>query len=354
MTVQSRVCSVKRAGLKSFVQLLSEQLDFPRSFEYIDNLFNCTRDEMSMEARYEEGGLVPDSMFKHLDKYLVSDMALACNSALNLSFKRFKSENNIRRATVAIDINESEYWGREDEYVHYKRGKGKNSHYLRYATVSLVDTRMKCTIAVLPIKKEDDNLCVVDELLRQASRLVEVDYVLLDRGFYDYRIMKTIDERGMIYIIPFRRTMGVKNYVEALDGDRAQMPYTLNRVQPYRYTTQLYIKKDQSPEGYSGVVSNKHVTEEMIDWILEYYMKRWNIENTYKEINHYRVKTSSPKKQYRLLLYVLAHLLVNTIQQIRTANGVHVRYYEFKKMIPILLGIITGPLKISRTLTVQP
>lgn len=298
-----------------------------------------------------DGGLAPDSLFKHLGKYSVDEVTIACNRVLNVSFERFKNENHVRRATVAIDINEAEYWGREDEYVFYKRGKAKNSHYLRYATISLVDTNIKCTIAVLPLKKGDDTLEVVRELLSQARRLVKVDYVLLDRGFYDSRIMRLIEGMGMTYIIPFRRTLAIKKYM--MDKEKCHVLYTLNRVQSYRYTTHLYLKKDESVDGYAGVVSNKHVKEGMIDWILEYYMKRWNIENSYKEINHYRVKTSSTKKQYRLLLYALAHLLVNTIQLLRTANQTHIRYYEFKKMISILLEEITGSIRISRTLLIQ-
>jgi hypothetical protein len=298
-----------------------------------------------------DGGLAPDSLFMHLGKYSVDEVTVACNRVLNESFTRFKNENRIRHVTVAIDINESEYWGKKDEYVFYKRGKTKNSHYLRYATISLVDTKIKCTIAVLPLKKGDDNLDVVKELLDQARRLVKVDYVLLDRGFYDYRIMKMIEGMNSWYIIPFRRTQAIKKLIGG--REKCRVLYTLNRVHSYRYMTHLYLKKDDSAEGYSGVVSNKHVKEGMIDWILEYYMKRWNIENSYKEINHYRIKTSSPKKQYRLLLYALAHLLVNTVQLLRTANNMHIRYYELKKMIPALLEEITDSIRISRTLTVQ-
>ena len=350
-TIQSRVCNVGCAGLKSFVQLLSMLLDFPRSYEHFGNLFCCSRDNFSVEARYMDGGLAPDSLFMHLGKYSVDKVTVACNRVLNESFTRFKNENHVRRATVAIDINEAEYWGKEDEYVFYKRGKAKNSHYLRYASISLVDRNIKCTIAVLPLKKGDDNLDVVKELLDQAKRLVKVDYVLLDRGFYDYRIMKMIEGMNSWYIIPFRRTQAIKKYMG--DKEKCHVLYTLNRVHSYRYTTHLYLKSDDSVEGYAGVVSNKHVKEAMIDWVLEYYMKRWNIENSYKEINHYRIKTSSPKKQYRLLLYMLAHLLVNTIQLLRTANNMHIRYYELKKMIPILLGEIIGISKISRTLTIH-
>ncbi len=296
----------------------------------------------------------PDSLFKHLDKYSVEEVIVACNRVLNDSFKRFKVATGIRRCCVAIDINEAEYWGREDEYVHYKRGKGKNSHYLRYATISLVDTNTKCTIAVLPLKKGDDNLCIVSRLLDQAQRLVKVDYVLLDRGFDDYRIMKMISEKGSTYIIPFRRTLTVKKLMEGNQEDKAHILYTLNRVHSYKYTTHLYLQKDGSVEGYVGVVSNKDVGDELIEWILEYYMKRWNIENSYKEINHYQVKTSSTKKQYRLLLYTLAHLLVNTIQLLRSVNNTHIRYYEFKKMIPFLLQEMAFSLhRISRTLTVK-
>ncbi len=353
---QSRVCNVKRASLKIFAQRLSQLLDFPRSFMYFDSLFTCARDNKSAEASYEDGGLPPDSLFKHLDRYSVEEVTSVCNRVLNMSFKRFKNATHTRRACVAIDINEAEYWGKENEYVHYKRGKGKNSHYLRYATISLVDTNTKCTIAVLPLKKGDDNPGIVKELLRQAQQLVKINTVLLDRGFYDYRIMKLIDEMGMTYIIPFRRTTAIKKLMEGNQEDKAHILYTLNRVHSYKYTTHLYLQKDSSVEGYVGVVSNKHVGDELIEWILEFYMKRWNIENSYKEINHYRVKTSSTKKQYRLLLYTLAHLLVNTIQLLRTVNKTFIRYYEFKKMIPLLLQIqetMNIICRISRTLTVQ-
>ena len=103
--------------------------------------------------------------------------------------------------TVAIDTNDVEYWGVVDEYVHKKKRAMKNRYVLRYASISIVDTKHKLTLSCMPVRKDDRMEDIVRTLLEKARSMVRVDTVLYDRGFYNATILKTTVELGMDYVI---------------------------------------------------------------------------------------------------------------------------------------------------------
>lgn len=346
-----RVCDVSRVDLNAFARNFSAFFDFPRSERYSRDLVRCARHTVSVERGYESyGGLPPDSFFRHMDKYNMSDVAEACNLLLAGTYQAYRPA---RPGTVyaAIDLHDVLYWGTDDECVHKKKGALKNVRVLRFATLALVSKGFKYTLACAMIKKGDKNRDVVRGLLETALRTAWIDVVLMDRGFYDTSVFRTVLELGMDYIVPVRKTKRVESlYRESQKTGNWAYEFTLNRAHANKMDVRLYLKEDAEHE-YLGLVSSKHIPASDIEMLFQEYNQRANIENSYKEKNQYEIRTTTTKKPLRFLFYCIGHILVNLQQAIRTAYTVF-RTEDMKQLIDLLLEGREGKHRLTRTLTV--
>lgn len=304
-----------------------------------------------MESCYDnERGLAPDSFFHHFSKYGVEHVQEACHLFFDHLAKGL-TEARRRDVTVAIDFNDVEYWGKKDEYVHYKRGERKNVYVHRYATLAVVDSKYRHTLACTLVKKTDKNIDIVRALLETAEKHVQIGTVLLDRGFYNARLLKMIEEKNMDYVIPLRKTENSRKlYEKALREDTWRVPYTMSRYID-NLRTNMYLQTDG--DRYIGLLSNKQVDAEAIPIFFKWYETRWNIEISYKEANRFMAKTSSTRKEYRLLLYCIMHIIACMMQRVRTINNTRFRADEMKKLVAKLLKGTFKEHRLSRTLIVK-
>jgi IS4 transposase len=301
-----------------------------------------------MESCYDDDdGLAPDSFFHHFSKYGVEHVQEACDVFFDNAAKGLPGTRR-RNVTVAIDMNDVEYWGKKDLYVHYKRGDRKNVYVHRYATLAIVDSGYRFTLACFQVKKTDSLIDVVQYLLDKAGKHVRIDTILMDRGFYNAKLLKMIECRGMDYVIPLRKTKGSqKLYMQAKREDVWRVPYTMCRYVDNLYTN-MYLQTDG--DGYIGLLSNKQVSAEAISQFFKWYETRWNIEISYKEAKSFRARTSSTRKEYRLLLYCITHILSNLMQQVRSINNTRFKANQMKKLVARLLQGTFKEHKLSRTL----
>ena len=308
----------------------------------------------SLESVYKnQGGIPPDSFF-HFFQYSMQEVMRVMDGF----FARQASIVDEHGCTVAIDTNDVEYWGVVDEYVHKKKRAMKNHYVLRYASVSIVDTGHKLTLSCMPVSKDDRMEDIVRALLEKAKSMVRVDTVLYDRGFYNATILKTTQEMGMDYVIPLRKTAGMDRiWKECEKKDTYKLQYTMNRYANPIHTWLYLSKKKEEPSNnertYVGVLSNKDICPDMIDEFMDWYFIRCNIENSYKEKNEYKIKTSSTDKPYRLLIYCIGHYLMNLTQLTRRINKTVFRNDEMKKLLELTLKkTIHGEHRLTKDLIV--
>lgn len=347
--------------LKPFACCFKDRLDFPRSSMYFFELLSCCLDNLSLEARYShgEGDLAPDAFFYHLKEYDMLETVRVCNELLKLSFDCLKNtgwKEEESGVYVAVDFSNEMTWACKDVYVHKKLGKKEtgSSRVHRYATVALVSRGFRFTLGVVPVKNTDPSWDVVRRLLLIAKDLVCVDLVLLDREFYDSDVFDVIESMGLEYVVHVRKSKGMKRaYIDSLLLGEREMTYTMNKALAVRKEINVYFKEacDEDDYDYMVITSNKMVTPFEIDMLFEAYETRWNIENTYKECKDFKAKTNTTQHTYRLILYMLRHLLVNLLMIIRHIEIVRgFSKLDMKNMMRILLKGVKGSFKISRHL----
>lgn len=150
---------------------------------------------------------------------------------------------DLHGCTVAIDLNDVEYWGVEDGYVHPKKGLAKNTHVLRYAVVSFVGEKRKLALACMPVTTNDKLPDIVRVLLEKTMSHVLIDTVLFDRGFYNATILKTVEDMGMKYVIPLRKSMTTDNiWLESKKRGEYKLPHTV-KGETDQVRTWLYLEE---------------------------------------------------------------------------------------------------------------
>jgi len=328
----------------------------------------------SLESVYGNyDGLPPDSFFRFF-KYPMETVIRAAD----WFFECQAGLLDLHGCTIAIDMNDVEHWGKKDEYVHPKKGLAKNTHVLKYIVASYVDEKRKLVLACMPVGTDDKLADTVKTLLEKAKSRVLVDTVLFDRGFYNATVLRTVEEMGMHYVIPLRKSTGTDQiWLDSKKNRECKLRHTV-KGETHQIRTWLYLdekkkekkedtdrketgkrkgqnkKKKRREREYVGVLSNMDVHSELVQDFMDWYFVRNNVENCFKEKNQYKIRTCSTDKAFRYLIYCISLYLMNLVQIARIVNNTFFRNDEMKKLLELLLRLdkLRGEYRLSRTLIV--
>jgi hypothetical protein len=248
-----------------------------------------------------------------------------------------------RKTIAAIDITYEQYhvWPWEDKdagipkpgFPRMVSGYKKDDEYLRgykHATITLVGDNAPIILGVEPVKEnskwEPDGSPsyskgdIVARLLDKAQRFVDLDEVLLDRGFYSNAVYAEINDRDLLYTSPVPKYEDdfttIKNIEAHNDADAAvkhDVPFgrdgEVHHTAEFLYTP---TTSDDADGNYAVFVTNRDRAEpEEIDKVCNTYDRRWDIESQFKSVKSFLPKTSSKDYRVRLCKFVLASLIYN-------------------------------------------
>jgi len=248
-----------------------------------------------------------------------------------------------RHVVAAVDFTHVPYhvwpWIDKDEQIPkatyppmvsgYK-DDGEIKHGYTFATITIVGNDVPIILGIEPVKERsewepetapaDSKGEVVDVLLETAQQYVDLDEVLLDRGFYSNEVYAGIHERGLVYTTPVPKYEDDYEAIKKIQSkecvDAAVKHGVPFAVDGERHHTAefLYVPAtDEDAEGnYAVFVTNReHVAPAEIEHVTNSYSRRWDIENQYKSVKGFLPKTSSTDYRVRLFSFVFASLLYN-------------------------------------------
>jgi transcriptional regulator with XRE-family HTH domain len=249
-----------------------------------------------------------------------------------------------RKTIAAIDITDDPFtvspWEDREKKIpkpNYPRmvngyvdGDPKKQGY-KYATITLVGDNVPIILGVEPYKQnskweEEDapsypKADLVERLLDRAQEFVDLDEVLLDRGFYADEVYAAIEDRDLLYTTPVPKYTDDYENIEKIrahpEADMAVEPdVEFEKDGEVHHTAQfLYVpvKDDDADGNYAVFVTNRNSvdTPGEIKHVVNQYRRRWDIENQYKTIVEYLPRTSSTDYRVRLTNFVLAALIYN-------------------------------------------
>ena len=228
---------------------------------------------------------------------------------------------------IALDLTRIPYHGRpQDDAAEVMRGPAKSgtTHFHGYVTISVVHSRQRYVLAVVLAHLHDSMAELVRRGLKLIKRLkIRIRRVLLDAGFSTVAVFRTLDRRGLCYIVPLPARSQVRQLFHGSSSYattyRMHSPtrgdHVLHVLVVRRYTDGRFKRAGVRWFAYAvgGWPANGPVRD-----VFEIYRHRFGIESSYRQMNQVRAHTASRSPSLRLLLVGLALILVNLYVSLRS------------------------------------
>lgn len=233
--------------------------------------------------------------------------------------KMIKNIFHNQKYPIAIDKTDDPYWGDKDNLfvTGGKRNKSTNWAH-RYLTAAIVLPEIELILYARPLTKNDNNdALLIEECLLAVKRLgINVSTVLLDREFYNSLIVLLCNIKEIDFIIPAVKNSRFKRLIRELKTEKKKLPRIIENYEIDKQFANLVIYEDTNSKGKKeifGFITNKDADkiQEDVYEIVEFYRRRWAIENANKFQDAFSIHTNSTNGLVRYFFFVLSALLQN-------------------------------------------
>jgi hypothetical protein len=299
---------------------------------------------------------------EHLDAALdpsgegIRELEAQLNQALKAQLpKRVCRRIKKRRIEMAADLVEIAYHGQalvDDAEVRRGAAKSGTTHFHMYATLAVVHSKQRFTLAMTFVWAGETMEVVLERLIRLARELgVRFKRLYCDKGFCSVAVLRLLRQRRVPYLIPIPARGGVGGIKGLFHGRRSYSTrYTFNRGTRAAYTTDVIIVCKYSTGRYG-----RHRVEYFAyavyglgsieaHQLFELYRRRFGIETSYRQLHQVRARTSSRNPALRLLLVGLALLIVNLWVLLRRTWVQMTRYGERVRVVELTLERVADAL----------
>ncbi len=225
---------------------------------------------------------------------------------------------------VRVGVDEillERYDGKKPEHKGGRKKNGTN-RFEGYITMQIVSHRDPVTISGYPVANGESQTHYLGGLIENALRLgVDIEAVLLDRGFNSVDNILEMESLGVHYIMPLRGSDRLGDIMRDVDaGGCPVREYTMTNKGGRRSTSTLVICPKKNPPKNAGVadryvafITNIRVDNprDLLVHIPKTYRKRWGIETGYRILKQARARTKSPRTAARLFLMFFSLAYVN-------------------------------------------
>ena len=229
----------------------------------------CSIENISVEAsNFEISGINSDTVFYHLEKLTMKDVIDFLEKSIDYQFRKFRG----KKVILAIDFHDREYYGdRNDVWVVGEKYKNETNYFHSYVFLN----------------KED----VVKELIERVMKYVEIELVMLDRGFFSGYVIRELCGLKVDFLMPVVNNRKIKKL------DRSVYGYEMNGAKfnlivkgKVKWATSLYLLPDK---------------------LTMIYKRRWRIETGYRKKKDFKIKTRTRNPVIRFLFFVIEILMYN-------------------------------------------
>lgn len=217
---------------------------------------------------------------------------------------------------IALDGHDIPYFGKERPPEVRGTKKCKGTYYaFQYLVADVVVQGERFTLGTLPIPALAHTHKLVRRILKKVRDLVEIEAVVVDKGFYSTETILEIMNMGIIYEMPAPRNTAVKKRIEANQGYRfAIEDYQVGGqkkvwaklvIAPSPRKKREIIERDKE----FVFITNGPVNEDTISYCIEQYDARWGIETGFRVKNGFKIRTNTDNVALRYLFFLMAAML---------------------------------------------
>lgn len=320
--------------VKLFCELLNGQLGNKYAPNNVYSLKNIVKTTVytATQKSYTEGSATklkrktgeetpsPDTVFRWLQA-LTLDQILTMFDAfvVHTLFRARKKGVLDGPVLIALDCTDVPYYGKEKPpAVRGTKEKRGTNYAFQYLVADIVVAGERFTLAILPVPALAHLPSLVKKILEKVKTHVEVEAVMVDKGFFGTETILEFIAQGIIYEMPAPRNDLVKEHIKASQGFRYNiLDYQINSTNGKKsVVTTLVIapsprKKREIVERDKEFVflTNGHVDEDRIRYYISRYDRRWGIETGFRVRNEFWIKTNTDKVVLRYLFFFLAAMM---------------------------------------------
>ena len=287
------------------------------AWTYVQLLMNAAQanDYVETVCGLDQGLPNADTLFWRLHECASLGLILQeYKRAVKRIIEAVKRQIRRRRFIIAIDETYDPVYGKiRNQWIHdYTNGvKGATGSY-KYIAVSIVSGNLRFIILVIPVPKINIGTdYYVKELLIFVKSLIQIDVLLLDRGFYTWGVIKILKELKLRYIILVPKYDKFREWLKKGAGLHEHQGILYRKET--KYDVKTYIALLPNYEGFDGVFASNIKYKKIFSYV-RYYKKRWSIETTFRVQDEVKIKTKSLRPVIRFALFLFECMLYNLWQ----------------------------------------
>jgi hypothetical protein len=206
---------------------------------------------------------------------------------------------------ISIDKSHVLYYGKRKKYacgIQKKRG----THYgYGYASVVVSVAGMRVTLHTMAITEFTNTGEILEKLITEARKYVEIESVLVDREFSNSPCIEKLEELNVTYVTPVIEHR--KEFLDSLTPPcMTEMP--LGKL----YVPIIAIPHPDNSKETLYYATNVDMSDKPLEEIITIYKNRWTVENAFKsQKREFLGKTYSVNFTIRFFLWALATVLYN-------------------------------------------
>lgn len=250
---------------------------------------------------------------------------------------------------VAGDWVDIPYYGRAEEgdaAVRRSAPRSGSSRFYSFATLTVINYRRRCTIALTLVRNGETMAEVVKRLMGRMRALgLRCKLSLWDKAFGTVEVMRYLRRQQVPHIIALARrgaAGGISQLCKQRRGRLLSYQMRSSKAGKLRITVAVCCKYSKSRYRRPGVryfcYAVYRVRLMKPRQISEKYRRRFAIESSYRQMHEVRARTAMRNVLVRLLLVALALFLVNAYVLMRQIIQRISTYGSRQGHLPLTLG----------------
>jgi putative transposase len=214
---------------------------------------------------------------------------------------------NRRKLDVAVDFHDIPFWGDESNPMLVRTPKEQGTTFAyRFATISIVEKNCKFTLISIPVSPLDKLKNIVDYLVGYAQSIIPIDTVYLDRGFYTNEVINVLKDHNVKFLMVAVRNQRIKRLIRE-NSHGTVIDYKMDRGTTFKI---VITEKENAKHAF---VTNLNLGyKRRFSALYELYGRRWNIETSYRILDHdFKARTTSKRYVVRLFYFLFCVFLYN-------------------------------------------
>jgi len=292
-----------------------------------------------------------DDVFYHLDKLNKKNVIWLFDQVNHALLSQVKNYGIFRgNIYCGLDVHKMAWYGktRDEHVLGMEKVRGTRFGH-GYASIECVENGKRFTLSAYPINQFTTKKDFITYLVNKTRKYVDINFLFLDRGFFDVESIQTLLDLSVDFVIPAVKNKRIKRIIEDFmekckgypykDRFFLMKKYEMRRGKDFvTFNLVIIIERPGEPgdEWKSfAYATNIHVTDDNAFKLAENYRKRWGIETGYRVKENVRGRTCSRNYVIRLLFQFLSILLYNLWQLCNLITIVKVSWN--RRVYPVIL-----------------